>query len=148
MLFPSHSSLSLPCGTLLLRLLWGTDTKRLDQSRTGLMNTLGTTRSSLMWDEVRDPREIVLEQGLTFDELLEDQARRRGTMRVRWASIAVHRRCSMEGCCTTPSSELSDGGGVAARREGDIPGEAGKYSSSSRSPTTGAWSWERSVVGG
>ena len=137
MLFPSHSSLSLPCGTLLLRLLWGTDTKRLDQSRTGLMNTLGTTRSSLMWDEVRDPREIVLEQGLTFDELL-DQARRRGTMRVRWASIAVHRRCSMEGCCTTPSSEPSDGGGVAARREGDVPGETWRYSSSNRRPTTGA----------
>ena len=36
-----------------------------------------------------------------------------------------------------PSSEISDGGGVAARREGDIPAEAGKYSSS-RSPTTGA----------
>ena len=30
-----------------------------------------------------------------------------------------------------------DGGGVAARREGDTPEEAGKYSSS-RSPTTGA----------
>ena len=44
----------------------------------------------------------------------------------------------MEGCCTTPSSELFDGGGVAARREGDIPGEAGKYSSSNRSPTMGA----------
>ena len=33
------------------------------------------------------------------------------------------RRCSMEGCCTTPSSEILDGGGVAARREGDIPAE-------------------------
>ena len=29
-----------------------------------------------------------------------------------------------------PSSEFSDGEGVAARREGDIPVEAGKYSSS------------------
>ena len=29
-----------------------------------------------------------------------------------------------------PSSELSDGEGVAARREGGIPAEAGKYSSS------------------
>ena len=29
-----------------------------------------------------------------------------------------------------PSTELSDGGGVAARREGNIPAEAGKYSSS------------------
>ena len=27
-----------------------------------------------------------------------------------------------------PSSELSDGEGVAARREGDIPAEAGTYS--------------------
>ena len=29
-----------------------------------------------------------------------------------------------------PSLELSDGQGVAARREGGIPAEAGKYSSS------------------
>ena len=29
-----------------------------------------------------------------------------------------------------PSSELSDGEGAAARREGDIPAEAEKYSSS------------------
>ena len=29
-----------------------------------------------------------------------------------------------------PSSELSDGDGVAARREGGIPAEAGKYGSS------------------
>ena len=65
----------------------------------------------------------MLEQGLALDELVGDQARRRGTRRVRWASIAVHRRCSMEGCCTTPSSELSDGGGVVARREGDVPAE-------------------------
>ena len=36
------------------------------------------------------------------------------------------------GGCTTPSSELSDGGGVVARREGDVPGEAGKHSSSSQ----------------
>ena len=35
-------------------------------------------------------------------------------------------RCSMEGCYATPSSEISDGGGVAARREGSIPVEAGK----------------------
>ena len=57
-----------------------------------------------------------MEQGLALDELVKDQARRRGKRRVRWASIAVHRRCSMEGCCTTPSSELSDGGGVVERR--------------------------------
>ena len=134
-----------------------------------------------MWDEAWDPREIVLEHGLALDELVQDQAPRRGTRRGRWASIAVHRRCSMEryhrrnsptveawlhagkviflgkpgsaaaeaevrrwehgrgrgvwweanathpwqqqGCCATPSSEISDGGGVAARREGDIPAE-------------------------
>ena len=76
--------------------------------------------------------ERVLEKGLALDELVEDQAQRRGTRTVRSASIAAHRRCSMEGCCTTLSSELCDGGGVAARREGDVPGEAGKYSSSSR----------------
>ena len=29
-----------------------------------------------------------------------------------------------------PSSELSNGEGVAARREGDVPAEAGKYSNS------------------
>ena len=34
------------------------------------------------------------------------------------------------------SSELSDGEGVAARRGGDIPAEARKYSNS-QSPTTG-----------
>ena len=38
-----------------------------------------------------------MEQGLALDELVEDQARRRGTRRIQWASIAVHRRCSMEG---------------------------------------------------
>ena len=64
-----------------------------------------------------------MEQGLALDELIEDQARRRGTKRVRWASIAVPRRCSMEGCCITPSSELSDDGSVVARREGDVPAE-------------------------
>ena len=64
-----------------------------------------------------------MEQGLALDELVEDQALRRGTRRVRWASIAVHRRWSKEGCCTTPSSELSDGGGVVARRKGDISAE-------------------------
>ena len=36
-----------------------------------------------------------------------------------------------------PSLKLSDVEGVAARREGDIPAEAGKYSRS-QSPTTGA----------
>ena len=87
---------------------------------------------------------MIFEQGLAVDELVEDQPRTRGTRRVRWASIAAHRRCSMEGCCTTPSSEHSDGGGVAARRGGDIPGEAWKYSSN-RSPTTGALSWVRSL---
>ena len=49
-----------------------------------------------MWDEAWDPREIVLEHGLALDELVQDQAPRRGTRRGRWASIAVHRRCSME----------------------------------------------------
>ena len=39
-----------------------------------------------------------------------------------------------------PSSELSDGGGVVARREGSIPAEAGKYSSSS-SPVIAIPSW-------
>ena len=58
----------------------------------------------------------MLEQGLAFDELVEDQARRRGTRRVRWASIVIPRRCSVEGCCTTPSSELSDGGVPHHRR--------------------------------
>ena len=81
---------------------------------------------------------MIFEKGLALDDLVEDQARRRGTRKVRWASIAAHRRCSMEGSCTTPPSELSDGGGVAARREGGIRGEAGKYSSSSRNPTRGA----------
>ena len=33
-----------------------------------------------------------------------------------------------------PSSELSDGGGLAARREGNIPAKAGKYCCSSSSP--------------
>ena len=41
-----------------------------------------------------------------------------------------------------PSSELSDGEGVAARREGGIPAEAGKYTSSS-SPAIGI----KSIVG-
>ena len=66
-----------------------------------------------------------MERVLALDELVEDQARRRSTRRVRWASIAVHRRCSMEGRCTTLSSELSDGGGVVACRGGDVPGEGG-----------------------
>ena len=79
---------------------------------------------------------MILEQDLELDELVEDQPRTRGTRRVRWASIAIHRRCSMEGCYATPSSEPSDGGGVTARREDRIPAEAGKYSSN-RSPTTG-----------
>ena len=60
---------------------------------------------------------MILEQGLEVDEPVEDQPRTRGTRRVRWASIATHRRFSMEGCCATPSSEISDGGGVAARGE-------------------------------
>ena len=34
----------------------------------------------------------------------------------------------MEECCITPSSELSDGGGVASCREGNSPGEAGRES--------------------
>ena len=42
-----------------------------------------------------------------------------------------------ERAAVAPSSELSDGEGVAARREGDIPAEVGKYSSS-HSLTTGA----------
>ena len=42
----------------------------------------------------------------------------------------------MEGCYTTTPSDLSDGRGVAARREGNIPAAAGKYSSSS-SPAIG-----------
>ena len=46
----------------------------------------------------------------------------------------------MVGCCTTPSSELSDAGGVAARREGNIPAEAGKYSRIS-SPAIAVQSW-------
>ena len=40
----------------------------------------------------------------------------------------------------SPSSELSDGRGVAARREGNILAEAGKYSGS-LSPVIGVQSW-------
>ena len=63
---------------------------------------------------------MILEQGFAVDELVEDQLRTRGTRRVGWASIVIHRRCSMEECCTTRLLELSDGGGVTALREGDI----------------------------
>ena len=59
----------------------------------------------------------------------EDQPRTRGTRGVRWGLIATHRWCSMEGCCATSPSALSDGEGVAARREGDISVEDRKYSS-------------------
>ena len=44
---------------------------------------------------------------------------------------------AMRGALPHHRRKISDGG-VAARREGDTPVEVGKYSSSRRSPTTGA----------
>ena len=41
--------------------------------------------------------------------------------RVWWEADATH--SWHRGCCDTPSSEISDGGGVAVRREGDISAE-------------------------
>ena len=38
----------------------------------------------------------------------------------------------MGGCCITPSPELSDNGGVAARREGDIPWKLGSTAAAAK----------------
>ena len=45
----------------------------------------------------------ILEQGLALEELVEmnTSIRARGTRGVRWGTIATHRRCCREGCCTT-----------------------------------------------
>ena len=72
----------------------------------------------------------ILEQGLALDELVE-------------MKTSIERRAQGEssgdqspptegaaGRAAVPSSELSEGEGVAARREGSVPAEAGKYSSS------------------
>ena len=76
---------------------------------------------------------FILEQGLLLDELVEmktsiereAQGESDGDQSPPTAGAA-------EKAAVPPSSssELSDGEGVAARREGGIPAEAGKYSSS------------------
>ena len=72
-----------------------------------------------------------MEQGLALEELVEIDAsiRARGTKGVRWEQWPP-----TEGAAgradVPPSSERFDGEGIVARREGGIPGEAGKYSNS------------------
>ena len=75
-----------------------------------------------------DPREIVLERGLALDELVEDRPEGEAQ-----GESGGHQSPPTAGAAwraaVPPSSELSDGEGVAARREGGIPAKAGKYSS-------------------
>ena len=80
----------------------------------------------------------ILEQGLALDELVGTKAILE--REAQWESggdQSPPTAGAAERDAVPPLSELSDGEGVAARREGDIPAEAGMYSSS-QSPTTGA----------
>ena len=73
----------------------------------------------------------ILEQGLALEELFEmnTSMRARGA-RVSGGELSPPTEGAAGRAAVPPSSDFSDGEGVAARREGGIPVEAGKYSSS------------------
>ena len=72
-----------------------------------------------------------MEQGLALDELVEMKTTiERETQGEPDGDQSKPTDGAARTAAVLPSSELSDGEGVAARREGGIPAEAGKYSSS------------------
>ena len=73
----------------------------------------------------------ILEQGLALDELVEMKTSiERGTQRKSGGHQSPPTGGAAGRAAVPPSSELSDGEGVAVRREGGIAAETGKYSSS------------------
>ena len=73
----------------------------------------------------------ILEQGLALDELVEMKTSiERGVQGESGGDQSQPTEGAAGRVAVPPSSELSVGEGVAARRERDIPAEAGKYSSS------------------
>ena len=74
----------------------------------------------------------ILEQGLALDELVEMKTSiERGAQGESGGDQSPPIEGAPGRAAVPPSSELSDGEeGVAARREGGIPAETGKYSSS------------------
>ena len=73
----------------------------------------------------------ILEQGLAFDELVEMKTSiERGAKGESGGAQSPPTEGAAGRATVPPSSEFSDDQGVAARREGGIPAEAGKYSSS------------------
>ena len=73
----------------------------------------------------------IFEQGLAFDELVEMKTNiERGAQGESGGNQSPPTEGAAWGAAVPLSSELSVGEGVAARREGDIPAKAGKYSSS------------------
>ena len=72
-----------------------------------------------------------MEQGLALDQLIEIKTRLEGEAQGESGGDQSPSTAGAAGrAAVPPSSELSDGEGAAARREGDIPAEAEKYSSS------------------
>ena len=79
---------------------------------------------------IRD-RARILEQGLTLDELVEMKTSIEHEAQGESGGDQSPPIAGTEGrAAVPPSSELSNGEGVAARKEGGIPVEVGKYSSS------------------
>ena len=76
----------------------------------------------------------ILEQGLALDQLVEMKTSIERGERGAQGESGGDQSPPTEGvarrAAVPPSSELSDGEGVAGRREGGIPAEGGKYSSS------------------
>ena len=72
----------------------------------------------------------ILDQGLALDVLVEMKTSiERGAQRKSGGHQSPPTGGATRRAAVPPSSELSDGEGVAARREGGIPAKAGKYSS-------------------
>ena len=72
-----------------------------------------------------------MEQGLALEELVEIKTSiERGAQGESGGDQSPPTEGVTGRAVVPPSSELSDGEGVAARREGDIPADAGKYNSS------------------
>ena len=73
----------------------------------------------------------ILDQGLALDVLVEMKTSiERGAQGESGGEQSATTEGAAGRAAVPPSSELSDGESVAARREGGIPADAGKYSSS------------------
>ena len=73
----------------------------------------------------------ILEQGLALEEMVEMKTSiERGTQEESGGDQSPPTEGAAGWGAVPPSSEVSDGEGVAARKEGGIPVDAGKYSSS------------------